>query len=65
MFSIRERRKSKHKFGGTNICKVEQVRKYFINTKIENEVFSWCVNYIICSLGFRNTEVVVRRCSSE
>ena len=39
MFSVRERRKSKHKFGGTKICKAEEVRKYFINSKIENEVF--------------------------
>ena len=27
-------------FGGANVCKDEQVRKYFINSKIENEVFS-------------------------
>ena len=39
MFSMRERRKSKHKFGGTKVCKAEDVRKYFVNSKIENEVF--------------------------
>ena len=39
MFSIRERRRSKHKFGGTKVCKAEEVRKYFVNSKIENEVF--------------------------
>ena len=39
MFSMRERRKSKHKFGGTKVCKAEEVRKYFVNSKIENEVF--------------------------
>ena len=29
------------------------------------KVFGQCVNYIICSLDFRYTEAVVRRCSSE
>ena len=38
MFSIRERRKSKHKFGGNKVCKAEEVRKYFVNSRIENEV---------------------------
>ena len=28
-----ERRKSNHKFGGTNVCKAE--RKYFVNPRIE------------------------------
>ena len=37
IFSMRERRKSKHKFGGTKLCKAEEVRKYFVNPKIENE----------------------------
>ena len=36
---VREKRKSKHKFGGAKVCKPEQVRKYFVNPKIENEVF--------------------------
>ena len=40
IFSIRERRKSTHKFGGTKVCKAEEVRKYFVNPKIEIEVFS-------------------------
>ena len=39
MFSMRDRRKSKHKFGGTKVCKAEEVRKYFVNSNIENEVF--------------------------
>ena len=39
MFSMRERRRSKHKFGGTKVYKVEKVRKCFVNSKIENEVF--------------------------
>ena len=30
---------NKHKFGGTKIWKAEEVRKYFVNPKIENEVF--------------------------
>ena len=38
MFCIREKPKSKHKFGGTKICKAEGVRKYFVNPKIENVV---------------------------
>ena len=39
MFSMRKRRKSKHEFGGNKVCKAEEVRKYFVNFKIENEVF--------------------------
>ena len=39
MFSIGEWSKSKHKFGGTKVCKAKEIRKYFINPKIENEVF--------------------------
>ena len=39
MFSMRERRKSKQKFGGTKVCKAEKVKKYFVNSKTENEVF--------------------------
>ena len=62
---MRERRKGKHKFGGTKVCKAVEVKKYFVNFKIQNEVFGKCVNYIICSLDFRYTEAVVRRCSSE
>ena len=54
MFSVRERRESKHKFGGTKVCKAEEVRKYFINPKVENEVFDLCVNCIICSLDLKN-----------
>ena len=36
---MREKYKSKHKFGGVEVCKAEQVRKYFVNPQIENEVF--------------------------
>ena len=39
MFSIGEWSKSKHKFGGTKVCEAKEIRKYFINPKIENEVF--------------------------
>ena len=49
-FSIRERRKRRNKFGGTRVCKTEEVRKYFVNHKIEIQVFS----YIICSLDLKN-----------
>ena len=36
MFSKQERRKSKYKFGGTKVCKAEEVRKHFLNPKIES-----------------------------
>ena len=39
MFSMRERRKRKHKFGGTKVRKAEEVGKPSVNPKIENEVF--------------------------
>ena len=38
-FNTGERSKSKHKFGGTKVCKGVEVREYFTNPKIENEVF--------------------------
>ena len=34
MFSVQERHKSKYKFGGTKVCKAEEVRKSFLNLKI-------------------------------
>ena len=39
MLSMRERRKSKQKIGGTKVCKAEELRKYLVNSKTENEVF--------------------------
>ena len=36
MFSKRERRKSKCISGGTKVCKAKEVRKYFVNSKIES-----------------------------
>ena len=44
--SMLEKCKSKHKFGEAKVCKAEQVTKYFVNLKIENEVFGWYVNYL-------------------
>ena len=38
MFSMEKRRKSSNKFGGMKVCKANDVRKYFINPKVENEV---------------------------
>ena len=35
--NMREKYKSKHKFGGAKVCKAEQIN--FANPKIENEVF--------------------------
>ena len=41
MFSMQERPKIKHKFVGIKVCKDdEEITKYFVNSKIENEVFS-------------------------
>ena len=37
--SVQEKCKTKHKFGEAKVCKAEQVRKDFVNPKIENEVF--------------------------
>ena len=45
IFSKRERPKSKHKFGGTQVCKAEEVRKYFVNPKIE------CF-WLVCKLHY-------------
>ena len=39
MYSMWERRTSKHKFGESKVCKAEEVRKYFVNSKIENQLF--------------------------
>ena len=36
---MQERRKSKHKSGGIKVCKAEEVIEYFVNLKIENDVF--------------------------
>ena len=49
IFSIWERRKSKHKFGGTKVCKAEKVRKWFLNPKTEVEIFS----YTFCKMDFK------------
>lgn len=38
MFSMRERSKNKHKFGGVKVCEADKVKEYFINPKIENGV---------------------------
>ena len=40
MFNMGERSKSKYKFGGTNVCKAEEVGEYFVNPKIKNVAFS-------------------------
>ena len=52
MLNMPERRK--HKSGRTKVCKAEEGRRYFVNSKIETDVFDQCVNYIICSLDFRD-----------
>ena len=31
-----QKQASPQKFGGAKVCKAEQVRKYFVNAKIEN-----------------------------
>ena len=50
IFSIRERRKSRHEFAVTKVCKAEEVRKNIGNPKIVVEFFS----YVICSLDFKH-----------
>ena len=50
IFSIQERYKSRQKFGRSNVSKTEEVRKYFVNLKLEIEDFS----YIIHNLDFKN-----------
>ena len=55
----------KHKFGGAKVCKAEQVRKHFVNPKIEKEVFGQYINYIFVVWILRNTEALFRRCTSE
>ena len=37
IFSMAKRIKSKHKFGKMEVCKVDEVREYFLNPEIENE----------------------------
>ena len=41
---MREKHKSKHKFGGAKVCKAEKLRKYFVNPKTAQEVFGQHVN---------------------
>ena len=40
MFSMRQRHTKQNKFGGTKDCKAEEVRKYFVNPKLETENFT-------------------------
>ena len=37
---MQERHRSKHKSGGSKVCKTYEVRKCFVNSKTENAVFS-------------------------
>ena len=39
MFSMGERSKRKHEFGGTKVYEAEEERKTFTNPKIKNETF--------------------------
>ena len=34
LFSMQE-----NKFNGTKVCEAEEVKKYFVNLKVENELF--------------------------
>ena len=46
IFGICERYRSRHKFGGTKVCKAGEVRKYFVNPYIA--IYPYIVNpYII------------------
>ena len=55
IFGSRERYKSRYKSGAAEVCKAEEVRKYFVNPKIVIEVSS----YIIYSLDSKNTSCVL------
>ena len=46
LFSKREGCKSKLKFVGVKVYKAEEVRKYFENPKIENEIFDLLIVWI-------------------
>ena len=46
MFSKQERRKSNYKFGGTKVSKAEEVRKYFVNPKIESFPLVYKLHYL-------------------
>ena len=39
ILNMREQSKTKQKICGTKVCEDEEVRKYFISPKVENEVF--------------------------
>ena len=38
--STRKKCKSKHQFDGAKVCKADQVKEYFLNPKVLNEVFN-------------------------
>ena len=46
MFSKQESHKSKCKFGGTKVCKAEEVSKYFENPKIESFRLVFKLHYL-------------------
>ena len=48
MFNKQEIRKSKYKYGGTKVCKAEEIRKYFVNPKIESF-------RLVCKLHYLST----------
>ena len=52
IFNIQETGKSRHKFGGTKVCKAGEKRKDFINPKIEIKVFS--MNFLF--IAYKNNE---------
>ena len=38
VFSIQERRKNRHDFGRTKVCKAEEVRKFFVDPKMQSKL---------------------------
>ena len=52
IFSMAKRIKSKHKFGKMEVCKVDEVREYFLNPEIENEALGQCTNSVWISEKF-------------
>ena len=59
MFNKQERRKSNCKYGGTKVCKVEEVRKYFANPAIESFRLACKLPYL--QFGFQ----IYRSCRSQ
>ena len=52
IFSMGGRTKSKHKLGGMKVCEADELREYFVNPEIENDVIGQCTNLVWISETF-------------